>query len=38
MTTLKKIPIATIELATFEPCNKLLAIYIESILNVFFFF
>ena len=37
MTTLGKIPRATIELATYEPRNKLLAIYIKSILNGFFF-
>ena len=38
MTILKKISIATIELATYEPHNKLLAIYIESILNGLFLF
>ena len=38
MTILEKIPRATIELATYEPPNKLLAIYIKSILNGFFFF
>ena len=38
MTTLGKIPRATIELATYEHRNKLLAIYIKSILNGFFFF
>ena len=38
MITLGKIPRATIELATYEPRNKLLAIYIESILNGFFVF
>ena len=37
MTTLGKIPRATIELATYEHRNKLLAIYIKSILNGFFF-
>ena len=38
MTTFEEIFITTIELATYEPRNKLLAIYIKSILNVFFFF
>ena len=37
MTILEKIPRATIELATYEPPTKLLAIYIKSILNGFFF-
>ena len=38
MITLEKIPSATIELATYEPRNKLLAICVKSILNMFFFF
>ena len=38
MTILEKISIATFELATYEPRNKLLAIYIESILNGLFLF
>ena len=38
MTTLKKMSKAAIELATYEPRNKLLAIYIKSILNGPFFF
>ena len=38
MTTLKKISKVAIELATYEPRNKLLAIYIKLILNGIFFF
>ena len=38
MTTFEEISITTIELATYEPRNKLLAIYIESILNGLFLF
>ena len=38
MITLKKMSKAAIELATYEPRNKLLAIYIKSILNGPFFF
>ena len=37
MTTLEKIYRVAVELATYEPCNRLLAIYIKSILNDPFF-
>ena len=37
MTTFEEISITTIELATYEPRNKLLAIYIKLILNGLFF-